>query len=107
MGRSGFGANRVECVDDLRALVRGQNPDPFERARERLRSADIALDQPAVEVQRVTESLEDFAGPGLEPSAPELHMVLAGLEACVTFSAARTLIGRPIKLINPNASFWS
>ena len=42
-------------------------------------------------------------GPVLEPAAPELHASCA----LRLFSAARTLIGRPIRLMKPSASFWS
>jgi len=103
-GRGGFGANRIERVDDLRALIAVRIPTRSS-ARANACDRDIALDQPPVEVQRVTESLEDFTGSGLE-SPPRASYGLAGREPALR-SARANLDRRPIKLINPNASFWS
>ena len=42
------------------ALVGGQDAHALQRPRERLRAADIGIDQPPVEMQRSGEALEDF-----------------------------------------------
>jgi len=99
-----FFEDALEGLHDLRALAGRQDADPFERAREGLGAADIGLDQPPVEIERSRKSLENFRRSGFETSAPKLHFVPAALEAS---SAARTLIGSPIRLIKPKASFWS
>ena len=100
-------ADRVESGYELRPFRRRQDADAFERPRERLRAADVRVDQPPVEVERTGKPLEDFRGTFLEPAAPELHtdFFLDFLLAFIT--AARTWIGSPIRLMNPRASFWS
>ncbi len=104
----GFAASARICVerrDDLRALFRRQDADAFERPRERLRAANIGIDQPPVEIQRPGESLEDFRRPRFKPPAPQLHDLAP--EDFAAASPARTLIGSPIRLMKPSASFWS
>ena len=80
----GLGADRIERVDDLRALLGGEDADTLERPRERLRAADIGVDQAAVEIERAGEALEDFGWAGLEPAAPEFHAESPETEACVS-----------------------
>ncbi len=72
-GGEGFGADGVEGLDDLGALLGGENADLFEGAGEGLRAADIALDQAAIEIERAAEALEDFAGSGFKTASPEFH----------------------------------
>src|SRR5437763_17080345 len=75
------GADRIERADDLRAFLGGENPDPLERPRERLRSTDIGVDQAAVEIERAGEALEYLGWPGLKPAAPQFHRESPSLEA--------------------------
>ena len=90
-------------------------PDALESARERLRAADIGVDQAPVEMERAGEALENLRGPALEAPAPELHACAAGLPRCQRscsdppsrFERRPHLIGRPIRLMKPSASFWS
>src|SRR5688500_15499954 len=91
-----------ECLErshQLRHFVVRENADAPERTRERLRSANIGENQAFVEVQGPGEPFKRLRRPLLESATPEFHFA--------DFSKARTLIGRPIQLINPSASFWS
>ena len=63
----------VESLHDFRAFRPSQNSRPRERTCEGLGASHVRIEQPPVEVERVREPLEDFRGPGLEASAPELH----------------------------------
>ena len=91
-------ADLLEGIHNLRPLFRRQDADALQGAREGLRAADIALDQPAIEVQGVAEALEHLARSAFKPPAPELHFPLPP-------SAARTLMGSPMRLMKPSASF--
>jgi hypothetical protein len=94
-------ADLLEGCDDARAFLGAEDPDPLQRPREGLRAANIRVEQAAVEMERTREALEHFRGPRFEPAAPELHA------DCLAASAARTLMGRPMRLMKPSASFWS
>ena len=98
--RGGFFAYLVERGNDGLALRGGQDAHPLQRPREGLRTPYIGVDQAPVEVQRSRKAFEDLGRPGFKSAAPELHLDCAAL-------AARTLIGRPIRLMKPSASFWS
>ena len=94
-----IGADLLEGADNRRALFGGEDADLFERAGEGLRAAYIGIDQPPVEIERAGEALEDLRWSGFETSAPELHLAFA--------ARARTLMGSPMRLMKPSASFWS
>src|SRR5436305_1095887 len=108
-GTGRLASNRVERVHDLRPLLRAQNAHPFQRPCERLRSPNIRIDQPPVEVQRSGEALEDLGRPRLEAPAPEFHFrsPAPGPWPPAPAASARTFIGSPIRLMKPSASFWS
>ena len=99
-------ADRVERVDDLRALGSGQNADAFERAREGLRAANVGIGQAGDRSAAMPEKRSKTSeGLRSKRAAPELHTrLLARLSLRVE---ARTWIGRPIRLMKPRASFWS
>src|ERR1017187_2586911 len=78
-------ANAIERRDDLRPLLRTQNADALQGARECLRAADVGVDQAAVEIERSAEALEDFARPGFKAPAPELHTDWPPRQASATF----------------------
>ncbi len=67
--------NRVERGGQRFTFSSGKNADIFERARIRLRAADIGMNQAAVEMQRAGEALEHLRGAVLEPAAPQFHTV--------------------------------
>ena len=58
--RHGRGPHRLERLDDAPPFVRGKNPHLLESAGEGLRTADIGVDQAAVEMKRAGEALEDL-----------------------------------------------
>ena len=90
--------DRVERGDDLLALAGGQNAD---RVQERARtpaSRGFGKDQPPVEMERSREPLEDLRGP-VSKRPPQSFMALHFL------SKACTLMGSPIRLMKPSASF--
>src|ERR1700728_1779124 len=95
-----FPRDLIEGRQQLPAFHAGHNSGSRQSPRKRLRSFYINEHELAVEMERTGELLEDLRGPALESAAPKLHE-----EDCR--SEARTLIGRPIKLMKPNASFWS
>src|ERR1700722_7416850 len=97
-GRCRFSADFVERLYDGRAFLRRQDADLFQRPCKGLRAAQIGVEQAPVEVERSGESLEDVRRPIGEAPAPQLHLDFPA-------SAARTLIGRPIRLMKPSASF--
>ncbi len=93
----------VECGDQLVPFFSRQDADAFERSRERLRAADVGSEQPAIEMERSGEALEDLRGTLSKAASPELHT-----DFFADFlSDARTWIGRPIRLMKPRASRWS
>ncbi len=91
-------ADFVERRHDGRALLRREDADAFQRPREGLRAANIGVEQAPVEMERPGESLEDVRRAVREASAPQLHLAFPA-------RAARTLIGRPMRLMKPSASF--
>ena len=91
-------ANFVEGGDNLCALFPGQDADALQRARERLRATDIGVHEPPVEIERPRETLEDLGRSRFKTPAPEFHLGLPAM-------AARTLMGRPTRLMKPRASF--
>ena len=88
----------VERCNDGCALVSRKDTNALQRPRESLRAANIGVEQAPVEMERSRESLEDVRRPVGEASAPQLHLDFP-------WRAARTLIGRPIRLMKPRASF--
>src|SRR5450631_1885024 len=99
IGIGGFGRDVAEGGHQLFAFGGGENALLRQGAGKGLRALTIREDQFAVEAQRAREPLEDFGRTGFESAPPEFHGYFC--------SIARTLMGRPIRLINPRASFWS
>ncbi len=97
-----LGENTVEGLVNAAALGGAQNPDALQRRGERLRADDVGLEQPAVEIERTREALEQLGRPFFKTASPQLHDFFAP-----ETTAARTLIGRPTRLMKPAASFWS
>src|ERR1035437_3187941 len=98
VGVDRFLADLVEGGCYPRALFGGQNADALQRARERLRATDIGVHEPPVEIERPRETLEDLGRSRFKTPAPQFHLSLPA-------RAARTLMGRPIRLMKPRASF--
>src|SRR5689334_6302249 len=94
--RAGVLAKLVEGRDQLFTLRGGQDSDTLQRVRVGLRSADIDVHQPLVEVQRFGKALEGLGRACFESAAPEFHCLAA---------SALTFIGRPMRLMKPWASF--
>ena len=66
-------ANRVKSGYEFSSLRSREDAYPFKCPRERLRAANVRVDQSPVEVERTGEPLEDFRGTFLKPAAPEFH----------------------------------
>ena len=97
---SGNGATAKVRGYQLLAFIGRQDAYVLQRSSERLRSAAIGVEKLFIEMQRTGEALENFGRAGGEATAPQFHF-FAAAAAC-----ARTLIGSPIKLMKPSASFW-
>ena len=72
-GLGGLGGDGAEGGGEGGALFEGQDPDAFEGARPGLGAEDVGVEEPAVEVERAGEALEDLGGRGFESSSPEFH----------------------------------
>src|ERR1035438_6743157 len=96
----------IESRHQRRPLRRSQDPHAFERPRKRLRTSNVHMHQPPIEVKRSGKALEYFRRPFFESPSPELHFFLAFLPffTWVFLSEARTCIGSPIRLMKPLAS---
>src|SRR5579863_2420238 len=72
-GFTGLLAEDFESGDQLSTLGRCEDADAFQRTRKSLRTADVGIDQAAVEIERTGETLKDFGGSFGETAAPEFH----------------------------------
>ncbi len=91
-GEQRLGADRVERRDDFFPLRGAQNADTLQGSGECLRAANIRVDQPAVEIERSAEALENFARSGFKTAAPELHTEISSPPGTASASCVRLFI---------------
>ena len=65
--------DRVEPCYELRSLRGREDTHTFKTPRERLRAANVRVDQPLVKMERTGKPLEHLRGTLLEPAAPKFH----------------------------------
>src|SRR5262245_47242983 len=69
-----------ESFDDAVPFTGCKDTDALERPREGLGTADVGVHEAPVEMERAGESFKDLRRLRFEPSAPQLHRLLAALD---------------------------
>src|SRR5579884_1048018 len=110
----GFAGDFIEGGKQPIAFFAGQDALARQSSCKSLRAFGIGKDEITIEMERSGKLFKDLRRPGFESSAPELHGDQR-FASCTTLrepsgrscSRARTLMGRPTRLMKPRASFWS